>query len=476
MPGVSVRAAVRPKSTFRTTFRCCVEWTPTQVPDSARWQARRSRSASAATRISNPALPASSQAFETRTGIHVELSPVDLQTAVSFDPVEPDRRPDVVVFSHEIPEWTHDRAIDIAKFVDPETLRSDFGDFLLGFGRRDNVSGAAAADEAVRAIPFNVGPKSLVFYPKAEFEKAGYQIPHTWADLLALSDRIVADGGTPWCFGFESGDGDRLARYRLAGEPRAPCRRSRHLRQVDPWRDRLRESSSDGGRQARRRRRVEARLREGRCDQHQRRVLEQRAEPHAGSRQRDGRDRTAVLAVPQARFHAGSSLLRPIRSARMSTPSCFLRSTRVCPLRSSVRRASCLPSPIDRRCGRSWTSSPAPNGARSGPPRPPAASYLRTSASTPRTTATRADPAVGVHSRLAAATLSALHSNAFRMDASDLMPAEIGGVTPDGRPGAFYKGMADWVDGTRTIEQVFADIDAAWAALNNGVSDLGHSP
>ena len=24
-------------------------------------------------------------------------------------------------------------------------------------------------------------------------------------ELLALSDRIVADGGTPWCFGFESG-------------------------------------------------------------------------------------------------------------------------------------------------------------------------------------------------------------------------------------------------------------------------------
>jgi hypothetical protein len=25
--------------------------------------------------------------------------------------------------------------------------------------------------------------------------------------------------------------------------------------------------------------------------------------------------------------------------------------------------------------------------------------------------------------------------------------------------------MVDWVDGTRPIEKVFADIDAAWAAL-----------
>jgi hypothetical protein len=29
----------------------------------------------------------------------------------------------------------------------------------------------------------------------------------------------------------------------------------------------------------------------------------------------------------------------------------------------------------------------------------------------------------------------------------------------------FFQGMVDWVDGTRPIEKVFADIDAAWAAL-----------
>ena len=45
------------------------------------------------------------------------------------------------------------------------------------------------------------------------------------------------------------------------------------------------------------------------------------------------------------------------------------------------------------------------------------------------------------------------------------MPAEIGALTLDGGLGAFWQGMVDWVDGTRTIEQVFADIDAKWAAL-----------
>ena len=31
--------------------------------------------------------------------------------------------------------------------------------------------------------------------------------------------------------------------------------------------------------------------------------------------------------------------------------------------------------------------------------------------------------------------------------------------------GAFWQGMLDWVDGVRTIDQVFADIDAEWEAL-----------
>jgi alpha-glucoside transport system substrate-binding protein len=47
--------------------------------------------------------------------------------------------------------------------------------------------------------------KSLVWYPKAAFEAAGYTVPTTWEELQALQDEIVADGDTPWCVGIESG-------------------------------------------------------------------------------------------------------------------------------------------------------------------------------------------------------------------------------------------------------------------------------
>lgn len=50
-----------------------------------------------------------------------------------------------------------------------------------------------------------VNVKSLVWYAKPAFEEAGYTIPTTWDELLALSDQMVQDGVTPWCIGIESG-------------------------------------------------------------------------------------------------------------------------------------------------------------------------------------------------------------------------------------------------------------------------------
>jgi alpha-glucoside transport system substrate-binding protein len=55
------------------------------------------------------------------------------------------------------------------------------------------------------SFSFNVNVKSLVWYVPENFEDAGYEIPDTMEDLKALSDQIVADGGTPWCIGLGSG-------------------------------------------------------------------------------------------------------------------------------------------------------------------------------------------------------------------------------------------------------------------------------
>ncbi len=55
------------------------------------------------------------------------------------------------------------------------------------------------------AFPYKQEVKSLVWYSPDAFKEKGYEPPKTWEDLMALQDKIKADGGTPWCVGIESG-------------------------------------------------------------------------------------------------------------------------------------------------------------------------------------------------------------------------------------------------------------------------------
>ena len=53
---------------------------------------------------------------------------------------------------------------------------------------------------------YKVDLKSLVWYSPENFEEAGYEIPNSMEELMALNDQIVDDGDTPWCIGLGSGD------------------------------------------------------------------------------------------------------------------------------------------------------------------------------------------------------------------------------------------------------------------------------
>lgn len=72
-------------------------------------------------------------------------------------------------------------------------------DFLGGWDAYSTVDGK------IFGIPGRSNIKSLVWYSPKDFADKGYEVPATLDDLKALSDKIVADGGTPWCIGAESG-------------------------------------------------------------------------------------------------------------------------------------------------------------------------------------------------------------------------------------------------------------------------------
>ena len=112
---------------------------------------------------------------------------------------------------------------DLAVFPQPGLMADMAGrGFLTPIGEdaaqwlRDNYAageswvslGSAAGQdgsEALYGFPYKIDVKSLVWYVPENFEDAGYEVPESMEDLKALTDQIVADGGTPWCIGLGSG-------------------------------------------------------------------------------------------------------------------------------------------------------------------------------------------------------------------------------------------------------------------------------
>jgi alpha-glucoside transport system substrate-binding protein len=71
------------------------------------------------------------------------------------------------------------------------TLAND-GESWVGYG---------SVDGTFYGPPFGANIKSLVWYSPKAFADKGYEVPTTWQEMLDLSQKIVDDGGTPWCVG-----------------------------------------------------------------------------------------------------------------------------------------------------------------------------------------------------------------------------------------------------------------------------------
>ncbi len=64
----------------------------------------------------------------------------------------------------------------------------------------------AEYDGDIYGLPVSANVKTLVFYNPTAFAAHGYEVPTTDEELVALSDKIKADGsGYPFCAGIESG-------------------------------------------------------------------------------------------------------------------------------------------------------------------------------------------------------------------------------------------------------------------------------
>lgn len=88
------------------------------------------------------------------------------------------------------------KLVPIDSFIDKDKLTEAYAQDWIDLG---------SIDGKLYGIWLRVSIYSLVWYRPKDFAEADYEVPTTWDEMIALSDKIVADGGTPWCLGMVSG-------------------------------------------------------------------------------------------------------------------------------------------------------------------------------------------------------------------------------------------------------------------------------
>jgi alpha-glucoside transport system substrate-binding protein len=82
------------------------------------------------------------------------------------------------------------KLIDVATFMDTAKLNAEF----------PTTIGLISEGGHIWGVPTKADVKSMIWYPIKAFEANGYAVPKTWDELVALGDKIVADGkGAPFC-------------------------------------------------------------------------------------------------------------------------------------------------------------------------------------------------------------------------------------------------------------------------------------
>ena len=139
--------------------------------------------------------------FAKATGITIQVDSIgSSHETVLKTRIEGGQPPDLAVLAQPTGVLAYGaggKLIDVGTFMDKTKLNDE---------HKATISLVTTADGHIWGIPYKADVKSTVWYPIKAFEAAGYKVPTTWDELIALSDKIVADGkGNPWCIGIEAG-------------------------------------------------------------------------------------------------------------------------------------------------------------------------------------------------------------------------------------------------------------------------------
>jgi alpha-glucoside transport system substrate-binding protein len=139
------------------------------------------------------------KAFRDATGINVVYSGITNYETVLGIRVDGDLAPDIAQLAQSGRMRSFASAgklIDLGTVLDP-AVKANYSKGFIDAG---------TADGKLYGLYYKQDIKSIVWYPVAAFEKAGYKVPTTSAELDALVEKIKADGSSPWCTSIEHKD------------------------------------------------------------------------------------------------------------------------------------------------------------------------------------------------------------------------------------------------------------------------------
>ena len=141
--------------------------------------------------------------FEEATGIDIQYEGTNTFESAINVRVEGGNLPDLVDFPQPglmASIAKGGKVLDASTMVNEAWLTKNYNQ-----GYIDTLTVEGANGPILGGVFQRINFKSAVWYPKAAFDDAGYTVPETWDEMIALMDQIVADGDTPWCIGIESG-------------------------------------------------------------------------------------------------------------------------------------------------------------------------------------------------------------------------------------------------------------------------------
>jgi alpha-glucoside transport system substrate-binding protein len=131
--------------------------------------------------------------FAAATGITIQVDSIgSSHETVLRTRIEGGQPPDLAMLAQPTPVLAYaadGKVIDVATFMDAQKLSTE----------HPATIGLVTQGNQIWGIPYKADVKSTIWYPIKAFEAAGYTVPTTWDELIALSDKIVADGTNPWC-------------------------------------------------------------------------------------------------------------------------------------------------------------------------------------------------------------------------------------------------------------------------------------